>query len=98
MKLYLILIVGLTLGLSACGGKDVETETLVEGQTTKPVEVLYNEAADALDNEEYRRAKGLFEEVERQYPYSKWATKAQLMSAFAAYQDDKYDEDGVRGG
>jgi outer membrane protein assembly factor BamD len=92
MKYLNMVLLAVALTLGACGGKDVETKTLVEGQTTKPVEVLYNEAADALDDEEYRRAKGLFEEVERQYPYSKWATKAQLMSAFAAYQDDKYDE------
>ncbi len=88
--LYLVLV-GLSLTLSACGGKGKEV-AIAEEQAVKPVEELYNEAADALDAEEYNRAARLFEDVERQYPYSKWATKAQLMAAFAAYQNDNYDE------
>ena len=40
----------------------------------------------------YREATRLFEDVEREYPYSQWATKAQLMAAFAAYKGDRYDE------
>lgn len=88
--LYLILV-GLCLTLSACGGKG-KNAIIDTDQPAKPVEELYNEAADALDAEEYSKAARLFEEVERQYPYSKWATKAQLMAAFAAYQNDNYDE------
>ena len=33
-----------------------------------------------------------FEEVERQHPYSQWATRAQLMSAYAFYEANDYDE------
>ena len=33
-----------------------------------------------------------FDEVDRQHPYSVWATKAQLMAAYALYEDGKYDE------
>jgi outer membrane protein assembly factor BamD len=57
-----------------------------------PVETLYNRAASALDAKEYREATKFFEEVERQHPYSQWATKAQLMSAYASYLDHRYDE------
>ena len=91
---YMTVIVALTLGLAACSGnKKEQAEQSADVVTeTKSVEQLYNEAADALDAKEYRRATRLFEDVERQYPYSKWATKAQLMAAFAAYQDDSYDE------
>ena len=79
--------------LTACSStKEGEVITEAEEISVKPVEALYNEAADALDNEEFSRATQLFEEVERQYPYSKWATKAQLMAAYAAYQSDSYDE------
>ena len=38
------------------------------------------------------RAAISFDEVDRQHPYSVWATKAQLMSAYALYQTNKYDE------
>jgi len=92
-NILLIFIVFITVGLTACSSdkkEDVVSETV--SAPAKPVEDLYNEAANALDNEEFSKAKGLFEEVERQYPYSKWATKAQLMSAYAAYQNDSYDE------
>lgn len=90
---YMIVALMVGLSLSACSsskkGEGLEKSSV---ESAKPVEVLYNEAADALDAEEFRKATSLFEEVERQYPYSKWATKAQLMAAYAAYQRDSYDE------
>lgn len=58
----------------------------------KPVEELYNHAQDLLDQGSYREAAKAFEEVERQHPYSQWATKGQLMAAYAFYQADAYDE------
>ena len=57
-----------------------------------PVEILYNNAKDALQQGETRRAAKLFDEVERQHPYSKWATQAQLMSAYSYYLVDAYDD------
>jgi outer membrane protein assembly factor BamD len=43
----------------------------------------------------YPKAAKSFDEVERQHPYSVWATKAQLMSAYALYQASKYEESVV---
>jgi outer membrane protein assembly factor BamD len=77
--------------VSACGSSD-KPEVVTTEAEQKSVEVLYNEAADALDAEQFKRANRLFQDVEREFPYSKWATKAQLMAAYAAYQDDSYDE------
>lgn len=57
----------------------------------RPVQDLYNEGLAELNNENYIVAAKAFDEVERQHPYSIWATKAQLMSAFAYYQSNKYD-------
>ncbi len=73
-------------GLAACGSKD--KEEYVE----RPVEQLYNEGVDALATERYATAARAFDEVERQHPYSTWATKAQLMAAYAHYQNNKYDD------
>jgi outer membrane protein assembly factor BamD len=72
--------------LSGCSGTD--EEDYVE----RPVEELYNEAQDLLEDGDARRAGQAFEEVERQHPYSEWATRAQLMSAFAYYDANDYDE------
>ncbi len=57
-----------------------------------PVETLYNQALDTLLAGDRDRAAKLFDEVERQYPYSPWATKAQLMAGYAFYVGQKYDE------
>ncbi len=89
-NLLLILVV-LGLALVGCSSKDKkEAEVEVKPQTS--VEELYNRAAKELDDENYVRAIPLFEEVEREFPYSQWATKAQLMAAFSAYKADRYDE------
>src|SRR4029450_4305323 len=75
------------LALVACGDKD-EDKTYVE----QPVERLYNNALDSLGAGEYKTAAKGFEEVDRQHPYSVWATKAQIMAAFSYYQANKYDD------
>jgi len=71
--------------LAACASKE---EPYVE----RPVEELYNEGMDALLVGRYETASLKFDEVERQHPYSSWATKAQLMAAYAHYQRSAYDE------
>ena len=74
------------LALSACGSSD--EPAYVE----RPVEDLYNDAVDQLTQRRNSEAARLFEEVERQHPYSIWATKAQLMAAFTHYQKQDYDD------
>ncbi|WP_114394601.1 outer membrane protein assembly factor BamD [Oleisolibacter albus] len=73
--------------LSACAGKKEEVPYV-----ERPVEQIYTEAANAMDRTNYAKAAALFDEVERQHPYSQWAVRAQLMAAFAHYQAYKYDD------
>lgn len=58
----------------------------------EPVQDLYNKALADLNSENYLAAAQGFDEVERQHPYSVWSTKAQVMSAFAYYQSNQYDQ------
>ena len=58
----------------------------------RTVEQIYNDAMDQLHAGWYETAAEQFDEVERQYPYSAWATKSQLMAAYAQYLKNKYDE------
>ena len=51
----------------------------------RDVNTLYSAARDRLDRGQYEIAAALFDEVERQHPYSVWARRAQLMSAFSWY-------------
>jgi outer membrane protein assembly factor BamD len=58
----------------------------------RPVDQLYNQAVDEMLDEEWSKADKDFDEVERQHPYSVWATKAQLMDAYVNYEASKYDD------
>ena len=76
---------GALAALAACGSTE---KPYVE----RPVDEIYNEAMNQLGQRSFENAAKSFDEVERQHPYSIWATKAQLMAAFAWYQKNKYDE------
>ena len=59
----------------------------------EPADRLYNEGLYLLnEKKDYKAAVKKFEEVDRQHPYSEWARKALLMSAYAYYQGGYYDE------
>ena len=58
-----------------------------------PADKLYNEGLFLLNNKhDYKQAAKRFEEVDRQHPYSEWARKALLMSAYAHYEGTQYDD------
>jgi outer membrane protein assembly factor BamD len=58
----------------------------------RDVSTLYNSAKERLDQGNYEIAALLFDEVERQHPYSIWARRAQLMGAFSYYLDGDYQK------
>jgi outer membrane protein assembly factor BamD len=74
----------------ACGSRDAADDPLITRD--RPVESIYNEAADALEARQFARAVALFDEVERQHPYSSWAVNAKLMAAYAQYMRNNYTE------
>ena len=58
-----------------------------------PADKLYNEGLYLLNNKrDYKKAAKKFEEVDRQHPYSEWARKALIMSAYAHYEGTEYEE------
>ncbi|MFO1118990.1 MAG: outer membrane protein assembly factor BamD [Rhodospirillales bacterium] len=79
----------LVAGLMLIAGCSSSSE---EPYVERPVDELYNEAMDNLEAGDDKQAAKLFDEVERQHPYSSWATKAQLMAAYAHYSANQYDE------
>ncbi|HEX6141611.1 MAG TPA: outer membrane protein assembly factor BamD [Geminicoccaceae bacterium] len=82
-----LLIAALALG--GCSGSRLEED---DSYVERPVDELYNEALDALQDGRPLEAARAFEEVERQHPYSQWATRAQMMSAYAFYEANAYDD------
>ncbi len=58
----------------------------------RDVNTLYAAAKRTMDQGDYEPAAKLFDEVERQHPYSVWARRAQIMSAFNYYLAQKYTD------
>ena len=58
----------------------------------RDVGTLYSAGKDRLDRRQYKLAAALFDEVERQHPYSIWARRAQLMGAFSYYLNQDYPQ------
>jgi outer membrane protein assembly factor BamD len=84
--LLLTAVLALVL-LSACSSDTKDEKPYVE----KPVNELYNHALAAMKDHLYAEAALAFDEVERQHPYSEWASRAQLMAAYANYQGYDYE-------
>jgi len=78
----------LGLLLAGCGGGEVAQEALPD----KSPEELYSDAQALIEDGDFEAAARGFEEVERQHPYSQWATRGQLMAAYAFYEANKYDD------
>jgi outer membrane protein assembly factor BamD len=59
----------------------------------EPADKLYNEGVYLLNQrQDFKAAAKKFEEVERQHPYSDWARKSLIMTAYASYEAREYDE------
>ena len=78
------LCVGLAVSLIGCASEE-------EDIPDQPAEVLYTNALTTLEDGRAPVAAKLFEEVERQHPYSSWATQALVMAAYSYYLMDDYD-------
>src|SRR6201996_3589060 len=58
-----------------------------------PADKLYNEGLFLLnDKQDYKEAAKKFDQVDRENPYSDWARKALLMSAYSYYQAEEYTD------
>lgn len=76
-----------TAGCAGRGGKAKDT-----AYVARDVDTLYAAAKQRLDQGRTKQAAALFDEVERQHPYSPWARRAQLMSAFSYYVARDYNK------
>jgi len=77
------------LSVTACAGR-TKKPTLVYEE--RPVELLYATGANRLDRGSWNEAVDYFREVERQHPYSEWSRRSILMTGFAHYQANQYNE------
>jgi outer membrane protein assembly factor BamD len=75
-------------GASGSVAPDLGSASADDGAIAK----LYNQGLQDLNDHSYKSAVKNFSEVERQYPYSSWATKSILMQAYANYENGKFDD------
>ena len=80
--------------LGGCGTGALWDKFMAKDETfdEQPADKLYNEGLFLLnDKHDPKGASKKFEEVDRQHPYSDWARKSLLMSAYAFYSAGDYD-------
>ena len=85
----------LTLPLAGCDslGSITSFWSKDEPALDEPAEKLYNEGLYNLNEKgDLKAAAKRFEEVDRQHPYSEWARKSLIMSAYAYYQSGAYED------
>jgi outer membrane protein assembly factor BamD len=85
-RLAALVLVAAALGACSLFDKDVILPD-------EPADKLYNEGLFLLNSKkDAKTAAKKFEEVDRQHPYSEWARKSLIMSAYAYYEAGAYDE------
>ena len=81
-KMAIICLCGILLG--ACAADTTITDMTAEN--------LYQKEYKLFEKTDYEGAAKYFDEVERQHPYSVWAPRAQIMTAYSFYKKNQYDD------
>jgi len=85
-------LVAVGLSISACNSlfsKDEDEFAVIEEE---PAEILYNEGLILVNSGSFAAAAEKFDEVERIHPYSEWARKSLIMSAYSNYESERYPD------
>ncbi len=90
--LVFCLAAGALSGCSLFGGHSDSDDKQGAKYVERPVEQIYADAWKKIDDEQWSDAAKQFDEVERQHPYSVWARRAMLISAYCSYQANKYTD------
>jgi outer membrane protein assembly factor BamD len=82
------------IAVSACSIFDSKSDNDQDSAEyiERPVDQIYADAWKRIADRDWTAAAKQFDEVERQHPYSIWARRAMLMSAFCYYQANKYQD------
>jgi outer membrane protein assembly factor BamD len=88
-RALLLSLIAVGLVLPGCASKGPKKD---QAYVAMDVETLYNVARDTMAKGNYKQAALMYDEVERQHPYSVWARRAQLMAAFCYYVARQYPD------
>jgi len=81
------IVLGLALILLASCAATTENKEIIADDST-----LYNKGMKALYSKYYETAINFFEELDRQHPYSELSQKARVMTIFAHFENEDYEE------
>lgn len=81
--LFSLLLTGLLAGCSTTDRLKYKESSVTE---------IYSRAFDYLNKGQYKFAAVAFDEVERQHPYSSWARRSELMSAYSYFKAKKLEK------
>ena len=85
MKAKLFLCVFVPLLMAGCAGSESK-------MPDDSAENLYLKAHKLIEKKEWKESAKYFDEIERQHPYSIWASRGQVMQAYALYQRGAYQD------
>jgi len=88
-RLYSLMLLALALTVAGCASTDRKVE---EDRLLGTAPEAYARAKSALQREDYAEAVELYGKLEARYPFSEYAERAMLESAYAYY---KYDDPGT---
>lgn len=83
-----ILLLACVAVLAACGGNKNKQKVEVTGTP----ESMYNSGMKAMYAKNFPKAINIFEELDRQNPYSEYSKKGQIMIMFAKFENRDFDE------
>ncbi|MBS7813562.1 outer membrane protein assembly factor BamD [Roseococcus pinisoli] len=94
------LLFALALPVTGCGitswdgtmGSLFSSPSATSGLVDRSPESLYAAGIEALQQRRFAQAVELFDTLEREHPYSTWATNAKIMSAYGEYMRNRYTE------
>jgi outer membrane protein assembly factor BamD len=78
--------------LSAINPFDKSEKYKMEIVPEVPAEQLYNQGLGRLENKDFEGAAKKFTDLDKQAPYSEWSRKALIMTAYAHYEGQAYDD------
>jgi outer membrane protein assembly factor BamD len=85
-------VLAVVLSLGACGRHHHDADTGADAANLPPADVLYAQGVTLLGQQHYDKAVTDFDEVEENYPYSTWASHAQLLAGYGQYKQQNYDD------
>jgi outer membrane protein assembly factor BamD len=82
-------LAALAILAGGCNSTKIDSADLTQAE---PPDVLYNQGLALLDEGDVRDAGEKFKEVDRQHPYSDYARRSMVMTAYLSYKRGQYQD------